>query len=469
MFNFTRFTGALALTAVASCASAAIVQEQRITPTPRITSQIFGLTLDFDGSTIAVGAGFENNTFTGAGAAYLYTKSATWTQQLRMFDPAPELGAGFGTSVEVDGTRLLVSAPGHLAAGIAGAGRVYSYEGSGATWSLVQTIEPTAPIDQGFFGDIVAVDGDLAAFGGWASAFPAAGGFADRRVSIYERVAGQWQFQATLAAPAAYSTGFTGTADIAVDYGRIFVGGSRELTTGGIDAGAVFVYEKIGGVWQQTSAIRPANATGRFEFGASVAADGGRLAVGAEDETEAGLANSGAVYLYSLVGGSWTQTARVTSDVLDDNDHFGVEVSLSGNTLIVGAHQPEFPPFVRHGYAKVFHLSGNSVSAPLTLNPSDGEPHDYFGWAVAAAGDRAVVAAPFESLNKGAGYIYTGIAPPCPADLNGDGVVNLSDLGTVLSNFGSTGPGLAGDFDADNDVDLSDLGVILSAYGVPCG
>lgn len=458
----------LALSVASLCASAAVTQEQRVIPTPRITSQIFGLTLDFDGTTIAVGAAFENNTFTGAGATYLYTRSTSWTQQLRMFDPSPELGGEFGTAVAVSGTSLLVSAPGHTAGGVSSAGRVYCYEGSGATWTLVQTIEPTTPIEAEMFGDIVAVEGDLAAFGGWASAFPAAGGFADRRVSIYERIAGAWQFQTTLAAPAAYSTGFTGTADIAIDNGRIFVGGSRELTTGGVDAGAVFVYEKIGGGWGQTATIRPANATARFEFGASVSAHAGRLAIGAEDETEAGLLNAGAVYLYSLNGGAWIQTARLTSDVLDDNDHFGVDIALSTNTLIVGAHQPEFPPFVRHGYAKVYHLDGDAISAPLTLNPSDGEPHDYFGWAVALAGDRAVVASPFESLNKGAAYIYTGVAPTCTADLNGDNVVDLSDLGIVLTNYGLTGPGLAGDFDGDNDVDLSDLGVLLAAYGVPC-
>lgn len=55
-------------------------------------------------------------------------------------------------------------------------------------------------------------------------------------------------------------------------------------------------------------------------------------------------------------------------------------------------------------------------------------------------------------------------------DTNGDGCVNLSDLGVVLSNFGlAVGGGAAsGDFDNDGDVDLSDLGVVLSAFGQGC-
>ncbi len=57
-----------------------------------------------------------------------------------------------------------------------------------------------------------------------------------------------------------------------------------------------------------------------------------------------------------------------------------------------------------------------------------------------------------------------------PGDTNGDGCVNLSDLGVVLSNYGMTVSGGAadGDFDGDHDVDLSDLGVVLSAYGNGC-
>lgn len=462
------------LTAIPLCAAvaplrAAVVQEQRITPTPRITSQIFGLTLDFDGVTIGAGAGFENNTFTGAGAAYLFTRNAgVWTQQLRLFDPSPEFGGSFGSALELEGPTLLVSAPGHSASGTDAAGLLYAYELQGAAWTLVQTIEPTTPIEGGFFADAIALEADLLAVGAWASAFPSAGGFADRLISIYERVAGQWQHQATLAAPAAYSNGFTATADVAVDGGRVFVGGSRELTPGGIDAGAVFVIEKIAGTWQQTATIRPADASARFEFGASVAADAGRVAIGAQNETEAGLLRAGAVYLHEFDGGAWTLVARLTSDVLDDNDYFGVDIALRGNTLVIGAQQADPLPFSRHGYAKVFHLGGLTISAPLTLEPADGEPHDIFGWAVAVHGDRAVIAAPFETTNRGAAYIFTGVGLPCPADINRDGTVGLADLGAILSNYGLSGPGLDGDFDFDDDVDLSDLGVLLSAFGIPC-
>ncbi|MCR9217632.1 MAG: S8 family serine peptidase [bacterium] len=66
----------------------------------------------------------------------------------------------------------------------------------------------------------------------------------------------------------------------------------------------------------------------------------------------------------------------------------------------------------------------------------------------------------------------------CPADSNGDGVVDLGDLNEVLAHFGEgTQPPIgpdpvvpeAGDLNGDDRVDLEDLNIVLGAFGQPCG
>ena len=51
----------------------------------------------------------------------------------------------------------------------------------------------------------------------------------------------------------------------------------------------------------------------------------------------------------------------------------------------------------------------------------------------------------------------------CPADIDGDGVVNGLDLAVVLAAWGSSHP--VADFNGDGQVDGQDLAVILAAWG----
>jgi len=51
--------------------------------------------------------------------------------------------------------------------------------------------------------------------------------------------------------------------------------------------------------------------------------------------------------------------------------------------------------------------------------------------------------------------------PPVPGDVDGDGVVDSTDLGVLLSNWGGSG---AGDLNGDGIVNSADLGILLSAW-----
>ncbi|MFO0840545.1 MAG: hypothetical protein U1D55_18715 [Phycisphaerae bacterium] len=72
------------------------------------------------------------------------------------------------------------------------------------------------------------------------------------------------------------------------------------------------------------------------------------------------------------------------------------------------------------------------------------------------------------AYSSSSGFDYRQSALPTPGDTNGDGLVNESDLGTLLSAFGKCNgnPGYvaAADFDHDGCVSESDLGVLLSHW-----
>ena len=63
------------------------------------------------------------------------------------------------------------------------------------------------------------------------------------------------------------------------------------------------------------------------------------------------------------------------------------------------------------------------------------------------------------------------LTPALPGDANLDGKVDINDLTTVLSNFGSSSgmTWVAGDFNADGKVDINDLTIVLSHFGQSLG
>ena len=59
-------------------------------------------------------------------------------------------------------------------------------------------------------------------------------------------------------------------------------------------------------------------------------------------------------------------------------------------------------------------------------------------------------------------------APICVGDVNGDLVIDLTDLGILLIDFGCTGAGCVGDVDDNLETDLSDLLALLGHFGAEC-
>jgi hypothetical protein len=55
--------------------------------------------------------------------------------------------------------------------------------------------------------------------------------------------------------------------------------------------------------------------------------------------------------------------------------------------------------------------------------------------------------------------------PDCLGDLNGDGVVDVSDLLALLGDWGPCSGACPGDLNSDGVVDVSDLLLLLGAWG----
>ena len=121
---------------------------------------------------------------------------------------------------------------------------------------------------------------------------------------------------------------------------------------GAYNGGAVYVYTRNGGTWQQQAYIKASN-TGLEDWFAvrlAISGDGNTLAIGAANEDSAGQGingrqnddsalEAGAVYFFTRSAATWAQQAYVKGSNTEAFDEFGGTIALSrdGRTMVVGA------------------------------------------------------------------------------------------------------------------------------------
>ena len=92
-----------------------------------------------------------------------------------------------------------------------------------------------------------------------------------------------------------------------------------------------------GGEWAQAAKLVADDGAAGDQFGVSVSVSGSTVVVGARNDDDAGD-NSGSAYVFEKSDdGTWAQAAKLVAADAAQNDFFGIFVSVSGSTVVVGA------------------------------------------------------------------------------------------------------------------------------------
>jgi hypothetical protein len=177
--------------------------------------------------------------------------------------------------------------------------------------------------------------------------------------------------------------------------------------------GKVYVFVNSGGTWTQTQTLTAAPASppppnwSDF-FGWSLSLSGDTLLIGAPFMLDQTLGPIGAAYVFTQSGGTWSQTQELTASDAFVTDYFGWAVAQANGTAVIGANSHNRGADGTEGAAYVFVNSGGTWSQTQELEPSDGTPGDghQFGSAVAFDGTTMLIGAP------GADYNSTGVYIP---------------------------------------------------------
>lgn len=206
-----------------------------------------------------------------------------------------------------------------------------------------------------------------------------------------------------------------------------------------LNAGAVYVFVRMGGAWVQQAYLKASNAKSGDQFGSSLALsnDGNTLAVGAVGEpssatgvngnqADTSMPGAGAMYVFTRAGNAWSQQAYVKASNTgekSDGDQFGYSVALSGdgNTLATGAISEDSAATGINGNQAdnsadsagavyVFTRAGGAWSQQAYVKPwNTTNRGNLFGYSVGLSGSGDTLAAGSydEERGKGAVYVFT--------------------------------------------------------------
>ncbi len=336
----------------------------KITASDGAAFDYFGISVSINGATVVVGAFYDDDKGTNSGSAYIFKRDQgganQWGQVTKITASDGALGDWFGESVSISGDTVVVGASGDNGIGGFQTGAAYIFkrdQGGANQWGQVTKITASDSAADDYFGDSVSISGDTVVVGSDDSNRSAAG--------------------------AAYI--FTRDQ-----------GGTNQ--------------------WGQVTKITASDGAADDYFGQSVSISNDTVVVGSEDSNRSA---AGAAYIFTRNqggGNQWGQVKKITASDGAAGDYFGWSVSISNNTVVVGATDND-----DNGAAYIFTRDQGGVDnwgQEEKNTASDGAVGDYFGWSVSISDDTLVVGASDDDdngIDSGSAYVFKshqGLAMP---------------------------------------------------------
>lgn len=218
---------------------------------------------------------------------------------------------------------------------------------------------------------------------------------------------------------------------VAVDGDIAVVGEPYGAVDGNPEQGLAHVYVRAGGSWTETQVLVADDGAASDGFGFSVSISGDTILVGAPYATVGGNGGQGAAYVFQRSGGSWSQAQKLVTAAGGASNNFGWSVAVSGATAIVSAPVAPVGENALQGNATVFTEDAGSWTEGPTLVAEDGAAFATFGSSVAIDGDTLVVGANGVDSYFGAAYVFER------SGTDWNQVARLApDDGTTLEFFG---------------------------------
>jgi hypothetical protein len=283
-------------------------------------------------------------TFTGTPPQFGYvSEQAIYDNGVQVYNPK-------SFTVDASANLMVIGYRDYQAGGSRGAAAVYSRTNSASPWAFESLLNPVEPRQPGqSYGDTVAIvrtpvggTGRFIAVSRLAEPDASVSNSNLGGVNVFEKVGGLWQ-DTDYFEPSALASGLNALRirNHATAAGRwLFVSGDFMPIAGSEEVGGVAAYfHNTQGTFLQPQTLRRSMLESA-RCGSAIAADGNYLVLGAPTQTSAAGSSTGAVYVMKWESSGWTPVPQELRWPTRDGDaQFGQAVAISGDYLAVGCPQ----------------------------------------------------------------------------------------------------------------------------------
>jgi hypothetical protein len=377
-------------------------QVVKLLPPPHLDSSSahFGQSVAVEGDVMVAGLSDDENG-TNSGAAYVFYRDqggvGNWGSVARLTALDASISDRFGAAVAISGDTVIVGAYGDDE--LRGSAYVFQRDHGGPdAWG--QTAKITAVDGEAFdwFGVSVSIDNDTAIVG---AHYDDDDGHNSGSAYVFQRDhggPGAWGQVAKITPPDGEEDEWFG-GSVAIDGDTAVVGARYDDDHGSIAGSASIFQRNQGGpdAWGRVAEIYPTDGSELVEFGAAVSISGETVLVGAINDLSPSVPSGSAFVFNRNQGGadSWGQVAKLVPAAPVVND-FGSSVSIDGNTAVIGASlddELEWDAGAAYIYERD-HGGPDSWGQVAKIGASDAGTHDYFGTSVSIHGDTVVAGTP---------------------------------------------------------------------------
>ena len=412
-------------------------EQQRLTGSAAVThSDRMGESVSLYGDVAVVSSHLDDwyiapTTYTDAGCVYVFERAGTeWRETQRLTAASPSISAYFGKGLAIWGDNIVV---GEYAKSSSSGGYVVFHRDVDRGWTQTESMASGYSGSQ--LGYSLALYQTRAVFGApTADFFGTDAGFVyvslisetlESHSGVYE-----WAITSPEERPSDVCDSSCDFGEYGVDlYGdaAVVAAPRRDGFSGATDAGAAIVYRKSssGLTWELEAVLTASDESASIYFsgdGEAVSIYDDMILVGAYKGRNDANVQSGAAYVFTYDGSTWSQQAKLLKDGGgSNNDYFGHSVSLYDGTAVVGSYGTDASGGSDSGAVYVFTYDsvGDAWSSSTELVPSASLASDLFGWSVDIHADTIVIGAPYNddsNSNCGAAYVFSrsnNASPSC--------------------------------------------------------